>query len=140
MIRALIFDYYGVVRPDGFRMPAYRNDAALLQYMLDLRQQYKIGLLSNAESSARLSVLFEPYILHDYFDAVLASGDTDYAKPDAQMYRLMAERLGVQPAECLMIDDNPDYAAGVEAAGMQPVQYTGLGQLRADIARLTDTK
>lgn len=140
MIRAIVFDYYGVVRPSGFRLPGRRNDAALLEYIAQLRQQYKTGLLSNIESSQRFSELFESHKPEDYFDTILASGDTDYVKPDPQIYRLMAESLGVLPEQCIMVDDSADYNEGVLQAGMQPLHYIGLRQLQANLSRLTNPK
>lgn len=136
MIRALIFDYYGVIRPNGFRLPGKQNDEVLLAYIATLQKQYKIGLLSNVESSGRLRALLEPYRAADYFDEVLASGDTDYAKPDPRIYRLIAERLGVAPEECAMIDDSADYSQGVQDAGMQPIVYQSLALLQDEVARL----
>lgn len=137
MIRALIFDYYGVIRPHGFRLPGKRNDAELLKYIAQLRRTYKIGLLSNIESASRFAELFESHNIEDYFDAVLASGDTEYIKPDPNIYRMMAKKLGVAPQDCLMIDDNEDYSDGVRQAGMQPLHYTGLRRLKEDLSKLT---
>lgn len=138
MIRALIFDYYGVIRPNGFRLPGQHNDAALLEYIANLRSDYVIGLLSNAESAVRLRAMLEPYVVDDYFNVVVASGDTNYAKPDPHIYKLVAQQLGVEPSQCAMVDDSADYTAGVQAAGMLPIHYRGLAQLKADIASLAN--
>jgi hypothetical protein len=42
VIRAVIFDYWGVISPDGSK-----TDQALLDYILELRGTYKTGLLTN---------------------------------------------------------------------------------------------
>jgi GNAT superfamily N-acetyltransferase len=53
------------------------------------------------------------------FDDVVVSGDVGLAKPDPAIFRLAAERLGVSPDACLMIDDQPGHLPGAEAAGMR---------------------
>ncbi len=48
-----------------------------------------------------------------YFDAVISSEDTDRGKPDPQVFLVAAERLGVPPRRCVVLEDA---VAGVEAA------------------------
>jgi HAD superfamily hydrolase (TIGR01509 family) len=135
MIQAIIFDYYGVIRPEGFRLPGRRNDAALLELIARLRPAYKTGLLSNIEAD-RFDELFESYKVADYFDATLASGEVGYAKPDVQIFQHMAGQLGVDPSACVMVDDRDDHCIGARAAGMQAIHYTTFPQLKAALQRM----
>lgn len=48
----------------------------------------------------------------DTFDALVRGEDVDRKKPAPDIYLLAAERLGLTPAECLVIEDAP---AGIEA-------------------------
>jgi beta-phosphoglucomutase len=62
-----------------------------------------------------------------FFDAVVAMEDTQRGKPDPQVFLLAAERLGVLPARCVVLEDA---VAGVEAAragGMRCVAVTFVG-------------
>lgn len=57
-------------------------------------------------------------------DVVVYAGDVSRGKPDPEGYRAAAERLGVDPAEALVVEDSP---AGVEAgraAGAATVAVT----------------
>ena len=54
------------------------------------------------------------------------------AKPDPRIYRIAAERLGVEPGECLFVDDQPPFVEGARAAGMDAVRLGG------EIERLED--
>lgn len=47
------------------------------------------------------------------FQAVVTGADVQFGKPNPQVFQIAAERLGVPPSECLVIEDAP---AGVEAA------------------------
>ena len=42
-------------------------------------------------------------------------------KPNPRIYRLACERLGVEPAECLFVDDQPAFVEGARAAGLDAV-------------------
>ncbi len=49
----------------------------------------------------------------DKFQAVVTGQDVKFGKPNPQVFEIGAERLGLQPSHCLVIEDAP---AGVEAA------------------------
>lgn len=55
------------------------------------------------------------------FDVVVISGEVGMRKPDAEIYLLTAERLGVDPSACVFVDDlriNVTAAAEVGMAGV----------------------
>ena len=52
------------------------------------------------------------------FDATVISGEVGLHKPQPEIYRLAAERLGVEPADCVFVDDLRENCAGAEAVGM----------------------
>ena len=45
------------------------------------------------------------------------------AKPDAAIFRLAAERLGVAPAECVFVDDWDQNIAAARSIGMTAVLF-----------------
>jgi HAD superfamily hydrolase (TIGR01509 family) len=135
MIRALIFDCFGVVIVES--VIGERRDDAMLDYIVQQHVRYKTALLSNI-SSAGLSRRFSAAEAQAYFDVVIASEETGYAKPDPEIYLLATRRLGVLPAEAVMIDDRQDHCDGAIAAGLQAIRYRSLGQLQTELAALTD--
>ncbi|MGJ4802860.1 HAD family hydrolase [Luteimonas sp. SDU82] len=64
--------------------------------------------------------------LLDRFDAVCTSSDVPRPKPAPDVYLLAAERLGVEPARCLVLEDSPAGVRAALAAGMLPVQVPDL--------------
>lgn len=113
------------------------NDPVLLKYIEEIHAsgQYKTGLLSNAGSQA-LADYFEPGEVDKYFDAALISGDSGFVKPEAAFYRMMAEKLGVDPSVCVMIDDREEFCRGAEYIGMHAIQYKNYQQFRQDLDKL----
>jgi len=93
----------------------------------------KLGLLSNANRG--WTERFRARGVADLFDDVVVSADVGLAKPDPAVFRLAADRLGVAPQACLMIDDQPKHLPGAEAAGMRTQLFEKNG-LAALVARL----
>jgi epoxide hydrolase-like predicted phosphatase len=60
------------------------------------------------------------------FDVVVISGEVGLRKPEPEIYRLAAERLGAQPAECVFVDDLAHNVQGAAAAGMVGVHHTSV--------------
>jgi putative hydrolase of the HAD superfamily len=63
------------------------------------------------------------------------------AKPDPAIYQHTLDRLGVQPAEAIFIDDIPANIAAARSLGIDGILFTGIAQLRRDLtARHLDGK
>ncbi len=78
--------------------------------------------------------------LSDYFGHHVYSAEhVDHGKPAPDLFLYAAAQLGVDPAECVVVEDaRPGVEAGV-AAGMSVVGFTAAGHCGADHAnRLTD--
>jgi HAD superfamily hydrolase (TIGR01509 family) len=67
------------------------------------------------------------------FDAVVISGRVGMRKPDAEIFRHTAELLGLEPAECVMVDDLPHNIRGAVATGMVGVLHTDADTTRAEL-------
>lgn len=64
--------------------------------------------------------------LSKYFDVVCTSSDVAHPKPAPDVYLLAAERIGVPPAQCLVLEDSPTGVRAALAAGMTAVQVPDL--------------
>jgi len=98
-----------------------RLDGDLVALVRRLRSHSKTALLSNF--SAELRQLLAQFGLIDAFDAIVISGEEGVMKPDARIYHLAAEQLGVPVADCLFVDDFEENVAGAQAAGMQAIRF-----------------
>lgn len=62
------------------------------------------------------------------FSAIITGRDVTRGKPDPQVFLMAAERMGVSPARCCVVEDAP---AGIEAAhraGMKCIAVTSTGR------------
>lgn len=54
----------------------------------------------------------------EMFDAVVISGEVGLRKPQREIYLLAADKLGVDPSECVFVDDFRVNVEGAQAVGM----------------------
>ena len=94
------------------------------------RRGYRLGLISVC--SDEVPTLWEHTELASRIDEPVFSCSVGVAKPDPRIYLIAAERLRVEPGECLFVDDQPPFVEGARAAGMDAVRLGG------DIERLED--
>jgi len=87
-----------------------------------LRPPYVTSVLSNADNTLVDRMKHEQGIF-DLFDDVLCSADVGLAKPDPRVYELAARRLGLEPAECLFVDDLGSNVVAARDAGMHGIHY-----------------
>lgn len=93
----------------------------LIEYAQSLRSDYQTALLSNIGDQV-MERLFDGRV-DDMFDVVFLSYKEGIAKPNPDAFRLAAEKLGLAPEECVMIDDIAENCEGAEVAGMQSIQH-----------------
>jgi putative hydrolase of the HAD superfamily len=77
-----------------------------------------------------------PDWLPDVFDAIVMSGQVGFGKPDARIYQLAADRIGVLPGECVFVDDLYGNVRGAVVAGMVGVHHRGIANTLAELAVL----
>jgi len=94
-------------------------------------------MLSNI-SRKFVNQLFTQEELDELFDTVVLSGELGIAKPTAEIYELTAMRLGVQPEECIMIDDSQINIDGACRVGMQGLYYENLEQCRKELNKILE--
>ena len=61
--------------------------------------------------------------IRSLFDEVVISAEVGLHKPQPEIYLLAAERLGVDPEDCVFVDDLRENCAGAEAVGMTAVLH-----------------
>lgn len=112
-----------------------QRNHALLDYAQSLRTDYRVGMLSNIGLGA-MDKFFSLEERQSLFDSVVLSGEEGMTKPHPAIYQVMAERLGVSPGDCVMIDDMEENCAGADAAGMKAIHYQDNDQLKRELQQL----
>lgn len=73
--------------------------------------------------------------LAQYFDAAAAARDVRVGKPDPEVYLVAAQKLGLPPTRCLVVEDAPAGVEGAHRAGMRAIAVgPNAARLGADLA------
>lgn len=86
---------------------------------------YKLGVASNAVS-ASVEVMMKKAGLDRYLEVVLSNEDVSKGKPDPEIYLCAAQRLGCEPAQCLVLEDNPNGIKAATAAGAKVMEISSI--------------
>jgi putative hydrolase of the HAD superfamily len=97
-------------------LPPMDAEMRALVERLRAGRRVKLGMLSNADRGWTERLRARGLGL---FDDVVVSGDVGVAKPNPSIFQLAAQRLGVAPDACLMIDDQAQHVEGARAAGLR---------------------
>jgi epoxide hydrolase-like predicted phosphatase len=94
----------------------------LLDTIRKLHPRYKVGLLSNAWDDLR-QTMHERWNIDGLFDELIISAEVKLVKPDPRIFKLTVERLGVQPAQAVFIDDIVENVVAARREGLFAIQY-----------------
>ena len=108
----LVDRMFGHIQEDGEMVEALRRARA---------QGVRTGLISNSMGAGR----YDRSTFAELFDGVVISGDEGMHKPEPAIYELGAERVGLDPADCVFVDDLRENCEAAEAVGMTAVLHRG---------------
>ena len=133
MIRAIVFDCYGVVGLEVGRRLELNQECIPL--IAQLGEKYRIGMLSNTTREFLEDFLVRNGI-RPLFNVVLASGQTRFVKPQREIFDILAERLDLPFSDIVFIDDSLMNTAAAQSYGITSILYRSVDQLEADLKRL----
>jgi beta-phosphoglucomutase len=142
--------YFGADLPDaeidrigGAKEAAYRamvrsRGIALLPgveaWLTRLREQGWRQAIASAAPRANVDTIVEVLGIGPFFGAITSAEDVQRGKPDPQVFLVAAERLGVSPARCIVVEDAPAGLEGARRGGMRAIGVrSSHGELQADV-------
>jgi putative hydrolase of the HAD superfamily len=87
-------------------------DSELASFAARLRPRFRTAILSNSVAGARRQEQAR-FRFAELVDVIIYSDEAGRAKPDPEVYHLLCNELGVEPAEVVFLDNRPP---NVEAA------------------------
>jgi HAD superfamily hydrolase (TIGR01509 family) len=114
---------------------AEQANEELLEFIGQLHNDYKTAILSNANRGVVERRIGQRW-LEDCFDVLVVSAEVGLVKPDQAIYLHAAKELGVEPDECVFIDDKSVFLDPAKALGMETVLYQDFAQAKAEINSL----
>jgi len=109
-------------------------NSSMIAFADELRQAgLKTGILSNMLAEMLTRLRQEAAWLSS-FEVQVYSCELGLVKPEAAIYERLVERMGVQAAHTLFVDDLPANVEAARRAGLQAVVFESEQQLRAHLA------
>lgn len=96
--------------------------------------KYKLAVISNAGRGALNDKLSKEQ--QALFDAVIVSAEVGLVKPDPAIFAFTCEKLGVEPAETVFIDDHEAYLEGARSLGIKTILYKNFDDCRTQLVEL----
>jgi putative hydrolase of the HAD superfamily len=116
---------FGGLRPDEEMLEAVSRARAA---------GIRTGLVSNSMGAGR----YDRSTFEELFDGVVISGEVGMHKPQPEIFLLGAERAGVDPGDCVFVDDLRQNCEGAEAVGMTAILHRGAERTLPELERLLE--
>jgi epoxide hydrolase-like predicted phosphatase len=126
---ARLEEYSGVhIEHDGLVAGLFES-LELEEDMFDLVERskfggYKTALLSNSWGMG----LYPIDRIRELFDVVVISGEVGLRKPDPDIFKMTVDKLGLEAAACVFVDDHPGHLKAAQEAGMTTVLHKSPAQ------------
>ncbi len=114
-----------------------RLDSDLVEFIQNLRGEYRTVLLSNAWDNLRKQ-LEERWKIDGVFDYIFISAEMGFAKPDPAIYKAVIDSLDQDPSELIFIDDFVENVKAAREAGLNAIHFRNRDQALADLADYLD--
>ena len=100
------------------------------EYMLSrLRKEgYRMAVCSNSIRDS-LELMVHQSGLDEYFEFLVSNEDVSRAKPDPEIYTTGMARMGVTPAETIIVEDSPHGLEAARRSGAHICQVSGFADL-----------
>ena len=96
------------------------------------RAGIRTGLVSNSWGTTR----YPRPLLQELFDGVVISGEVGIRKPAPEIYARGAEAIGLEPSQCVFVDDLPFNLKPAAELGMATVHHVEAEQTITELERV----
>ncbi|MGD0437716.1 MAG: HAD family hydrolase, partial [Bryobacteraceae bacterium] len=103
------------------------------EWVQRLREEGWRQAIASSAPRENVDVVLEALGLARSFDAVVSAEDVTAGKPDPQVFLKAAQRLGLAPARCVVVEDSAAGVEGARRAGMKSIGVSRNGRLAADL-------
>ncbi len=97
------------------------------------KKNFRLALASSA-SLQRIKLFLEKLSLLDIFEVIICGDDVKKSKPAPDIYLKAAGRLGVQPLNCVVIEDATNGILAAKAASMKVIGFAGSHHNHQDLS------
>lgn len=117
------------------RYAQHKIKPGIVELISALAKKYRVVLLSNASAEQLLPVM-RHLGLDKLFEKTFVSSEIGLIKPNSEAFSFVARELGVEPGECVMIDDARRNIDSANTLGMQGIVFEDTETCSAELQAL----
>ena len=87
--------------------------------LAELKKEGFKQALASSSPKQNIALILEGLQVASYFNVVVSAEDVKHVKPDPEIFRIAAERLGVKGSNCIVVEDMPAGIAAARRLGMR---------------------
>jgi len=106
-------------------IPQVKLNDGVLEFMSTLKENSTPLALATSTNWKITDKILEHFKLNDFFENITTGEEVDSPKPAPDIFLTAAEKLGVDPRDCLVIEDSISGVIAAKEAGMKVVAVTG---------------
>ena len=112
---------------ESFRYLSEVEQIPIMPGLVDLLEKLQVRKYPMAVASSSTPEIIELILsrtnLKKYFRVIVSAQETGKSKPEPDVFFLAAEKLGIKPVHCLVVEDSENGIKAALAAGMTCVAY-----------------
>jgi HAD superfamily hydrolase (TIGR01509 family) len=113
VFKKLVAKFISLVEKHGTKeMPGIRS-------LLDRTKKNLLLALASSSPRDRIDFFIDKLNLRNYFSVIMSGSQVSNTKPEPDIFLATAEKLEVEPSECIVIEDSPNGTKAAKAAGMK---------------------
>ncbi|MCR5188772.1 MAG: HAD family phosphatase [Treponema sp.] len=107
-----------------FREIEFSSGIPLMPYAKEileyLKPKYRIALASSTRGPSVKRQMTNAGLIN-FFETLTTGEMVTHSKPDPEIYRMSCKSLGLEPGECVAVEDSPNGARSALSAGMRTI-------------------
>jgi HAD superfamily hydrolase (TIGR01509 family) len=107
----------------------------LLDLLRTLKENHYLLAVCSSSQMYEIEIVLKAVGARDFFDQIVSAESVENGKPAPDCYLLTAKKLGVDPADCLVLEDAPKGVAAAKAAHMRCFAIPSIGLETADFTK-----
>lgn len=97
--------------------------SGIRQLLSTIKHYHLATAIASSSSLDLINSVTQKFNISDYFQHLTSGENLPHSKPDPTIYLLTAKKLGVSPADCLVIEDAHLGVKAAKAAGMTCIGF-----------------
>lgn len=93
------------------------------EFLKSIKEKGLTTAVASSSDYKLINLILDRLKIAQYFDSITSGSDVKRGKPSPDVFLLAAERIGIEPAECLVVEDSENGVKAAKAAGMKALGY-----------------